>query len=808
MERRLKPTLPTYKRCLSFLGVWLVLLVVSLMIVPAPVSAHTSLLQTDPQPNSTLDHSPDLITLRFDQPLQSGFSKITVYDITKRPVTANPNVTGGGDPSTLTIGLPKLATGVYSVIWQVLSSDGHVVRGAYVFTVALPGDPPPAPVASVPDIAGESVSNRPPFLAVLLRGLRYAGIAALVGGIGIFLFAILPALAAIPEDDRPRLRRTLDQRLQRWLFIALGVALGTHLLSLLVQVATVNGITLIEALRVSQITDLVKNTTYGAVWRIEGILLLALGEWIVLLPTLNRLPFFHSSSGIIANPARPTTAMAEAEEAAPAPVWGWAVAFAAGLALLLVSVFGGHTLDVKTHPALAMLADWLHLTAMSLWFGGLILLVGLVPAFMQGTAGTTQRQTIAAMIAHFSRLALISVAVLAVTGTYAITEHTTRGTLATTTYGLVVIGKVALVLGIVLVAALNRFTLGRWIARDPNSPETVRAQTMLLRGMSAEVVLGVAVIGLTGLLTQLPPANTQATSAFTSIPVPTAAVEVIVPQPILESNGVRGVLTVTTNGPDATFDARISDPAGIRLTNVTRAMLWLNSGDRDVGVITVPLQAAEDGHYRATGQWFAIGQNWLARIVVRRQDIAEDVVLPYAIQPRPTAYAEEPIPPSPFLWPRLLPDARYGFLALGIGVALLLVVAFRPVARRALQRASSASAISLIVLGLIVAAWYSVPTTPLSGKKNPVPATADVIAQGSILYAQNCAVCHGPNGTGSGKPDSQLTASTAHRYTDGDLYWLLTNGIAGKGMPAFSTRLSPTERWQVVQYLRSITPQQ
>lgn len=532
-----------------------------------------------------------------------------------------------------------------------------------------------------------------------------------------------------------------------------------------------------------------------------------LGSGSFCYPPLTRLPFFHSSSGIVASPTRPTAATAEAEEATPAPVWGWAVAFAAGLALLLVSVFGGHTLDVKTHPALAMLADWLHLTAMSLWFGGLILIVSLVPAFMQKTAGTTQRQTIAAMIAHFSRLALISVAVLAVTGTYAITEHTTRDTLATTTYGLVVIGKVALVLGIVLVAALNRFALKRWIARDPNTPETVRAQTMLMRGMNAEVILGVAVIGLTGLLTQLPPANTQATSAFTSVPVSTAAVEVIVPQPILESNGVRGVLTVTTNGPDATFDVRISDSAGVLLNNVTRTMLWLNSGDRDVGVITVPLQAAEDGHYHATGQWFAIGQNWLARIVVRRQDIAEDVVLPYAIQPRPTAYAEEPIPPSPFLWPRLLPDARYGFLAFGIGLALLLV-AFRPVARRTLQRASWASAIGLIALGLLVAAWYSVPTTPLSGKKNPVPVTADVIAQAGILYAQNCAVCHGPNGAGTGKPGSQLTASTAHRYTDGDLYWLLTNGIAGKGMPAFSTRLSPTERWQVVQYLRSITAQQ
>ncbi|MCA1726063.1 MAG: cytochrome c, partial [Thermomicrobia bacterium] len=59
---------------------------------------------------------------------------------------------------------------------------------------------------------------------------------------------------------------------------------------------------------------------------------------------------------------------------------------------------------------------------------------------------------------------------------------------------------------------------------------------------------------------------------------------------------------------------------------------------------------------------------------------------------------------------------------------------------------------------------------------------------------------------GIGKPGTQLTAATGQRYTDGDLYWLLTNGVAGKGMPAYNTRLSPTERWQVVRYLRSILP--
>ncbi|MHB8648181.1 MAG: copper resistance CopC/CopD family protein, partial [Thermomicrobiales bacterium] len=404
-------------RHMAVVGVRLMLLIIALgaMLMPFPVAAHASLLQTDPAPNSTLDHSPETITLRFDEPLQAGFTKITVFDASQRPVTSSPNPANGTDPSAVTIGVPTLKTGVYSVLWQILSDDGHAERGAYLFTVALPGDPPPPPVASVPDIAGISTSNRPPLLAVLLRGLRYAGIAALVGGLGIFLAVILPALGAVPEEERVGLRRTLDQRMQRWLFIALGIALGAHLFSLIVQVATVNGITLGEALQWGRISNLVKNTTYGAVWRMQGILLLVLGEWLILLPAMGRLRLPRRPLGIVANPARPTVATAASDTADLTPLWGWGVAFAAGLALLLISVFGGHALDVKAHPALAMLTDFLHLTAVSLWFGGILLMVGLVPPLLHGTAGTTQRRAMSAIIGRFSQLALVSIAVLTVT---------------------------------------------------------------------------------------------------------------------------------------------------------------------------------------------------------------------------------------------------------------------------------------------------------------------------------------------------------------------------------------------------------
>jgi copper transport protein len=788
---------------------WLALLVGALggWLLPVAVGAHASLLQSDPQPNSTLDHVPQTITMRFDQNLQPGFNKVTVYDATKRPVTTANDPTSPSDPTALTVAMPQIPTGVYSVVWQVLSDDGHVVRGAFVFTVALPGDPPPAPVADLPDLVGASSSNRPPFLSVVLRGLRYGGIAALVGGIGIFLFCLFPALATLPEEERARLRRTMDERLQRWLFIALGVALATHVFTLVVQTATVNDTSLAGALRLDAMTDLVKNTTFGAVWRIVGIALLALGEWIILLPVLNRLPFSRGRLGITANPAQAQAATAdEAAVAEPAPLWGWWVALLAGLALLLVMVFGGHAIDVKAHPALAIAADWLHLVAMSFWFGGIILIAGLVPVLVRGLAAPERSRVMAAVIGRFSTLALVSMVVLAITGTYAVTVHTTRSTLGTTTYGLVVIGKVALVLCIVLLAALNRFTLRRWTAGGADA-QAARAQTFLQRGMMAEIVLGVAVIGLTGLLTQLPPANTQGASSASLVPIPSASAEVVVAQPVLEADDVKALLTVEAKGTDDTFDARVTDSAGNLRTDVQRVFLWLNSGDKDVGTINVTMTPAADGHYRVTGQWFAIGQTWLARVVVRRQDVAQDVQLPFALQPRPTAYPEESLPPTPFLWPRLLPAARIGIVLLALGMIALAGALGVRLRRTAWRRGAWIGAAALILSGLLIAGWYSVPTTPLTSRANPQPTTADVLAQGQALFAQNCAVCHGPNGAGIGKPGSAIPASIAERYTDGDLYWLITNGLPGKGMPSFNTRLSPAERWQVVRYLRSLGTQ-
>ncbi len=668
-----------------------------------PVAAHAVLIQTEPPANSTQTTAPTTITFYFDAPPQPGYSKVTVFDTLQRPVVEIKDPVPGDDAKVLIAALPKLKTDSYAVVWQVLSQDGHVAKGAFTFKVALPGDAPP-PEAVVP--LGDA-SNSPPFLDVVLRGVRYAGLAALVGGVGVLLLCFIPALDMLPDESRARIRILLDKRAQRWLFGAFGAALAAHLAVLLVQVARVNDLPLFDTVRYQLISGLLKETTFGAVWRVQGIALLVLGEWLVLLPSMGRLRLPGARFGVVANPPR-LAETAAAQNDTPIPRWGWAGAFAGGLLLLGATVLGGHTIDITVHPALAMFADWAHLSAMSLWFGGILLLGGVAPALWAGVAARESRVTLAAIIGRFSTLALWSIVVVVATGIFATTQHVTPESLTGTTYGYVLLGKIVLVAVIIAVAALNRFALQPRIQRDPTSDDAARATVRLLRLVSGEILLGIAVIGATGLLTQLShvmPRQAVAQSvAAASAPKPLLS-DVVPAIPTFEVDGVRGTLAVDSHGADVVFDVALADTAGAPRTDVQRVTLWLTSGDRDVGRIIVPLERAPTGHYFAAGQYFVIGQHWLAQIVVRRVNVAEDAQLPFALQPRPILPSDQAkTSASAFPWPHFQRQGVAGGVLAAAGLCVLLL------GRGGMTRQGRwlrYSGVALLVVGIVVIGWFS-----------------------------------------------------------------------------------------------------
>lgn len=96
---------------------------------------------------------------------------------------------------------------------------------------------------------------------------------------------------------------------------------------------------------------------------------------------------------------------------------------------------------------------------------------------------------------------------------------------------------------------------------------------------------------------------------------------------------------------------------------------------------------------------------------------------------------------------------------------------------------------------------------------NPVPATSENLAAAKTNYDSHCASCHGSAGDGKGdkadglwsKPTNFRDTGDLSRHTDGDLYWVTTKG--SWPMPAFESKLTDTQRWQLIDYIRTFAAQ-
>ena len=87
--------------------------------------------------------------------------------------------------------------------------------------------------------------------------------------------------------------------------------------------------------------------------------------------------------------------------------------------------------------------------------------------------------------------------------------------------------------------------------------------------------------------------------------------------------------------------------------------------------------------------------------------------------------------------------------------------------------------------------------------RNPLSASADVIAAGRVVFDQTCQSCHAPGGTGDRGP-ALNTGVFGHGSEDGDLFRTIREGLAGTQMPPFRG-LADDQIWQIVVYLRTLS---
>jgi copper transport protein len=470
-------------------------LLVTLALPATAASAHANLVSTTPPANAILATAPTEVLLTFSEAVRPVTGKVRVVAPDGSRVSTGEPTTNGHD-----VRIPMRGdgpNGTYLVSWRVVSADSHPIAGAFTFSVGAPSPGGPPTDTGLPTGSDSAVT------AVLpeVRWLGYIGLVLLVGSV-LVLSALWPR----------RLDRAAPTRLV-WLGTGL-VALAT-IGEAALQIPYVAGG--FGQIRASDVQEAL-GSQYGAAHVIRlGVLAAAL---FLIRPVLRGR--------------------------------AWA---ADRVLLAVLGVIGLGTWAVSGHPSaspapmVTVLADLVHIGAMSVWIGGLVVL----SAFLLPRANARE---LGAIVPVWSRWATTAVGALLVTGAVqALVEIGTPAALFRTTYGWLVLTKIGLVGVILLVALFSRRLVEPIVvtgatlpaagrkeripvaartggatdqahadppvpvepatpAADPVPPEPAALARRLRRLVMAEAVIAAVVIGVASVLVQTTPAR-SATAAAT-----------------------------------------------------------------------------------------------------------------------------------------------------------------------------------------------------------------------------------------------------------------------------------------------------
>ncbi|MEU8993471.1 copper resistance protein CopC [Streptomyces caniferus] len=431
----------------------------------APASAHAALTGSTPAQGSVVDHAPEQVTLTFSEGVAMGDDSIRVLDPQGKRVDRG-KLRNLCSDSVVKYGAglpPGLRDGTYTVSWQAVSADSHPVAGAFTFSVGAPSKTS-APVPQ--QKAGGGLVGA---LYGVARYLAYAGFVLLVGG-AAFVVACRPAAALVRSVQR--------LVVQGWALLT-----GTTVAMLLLRTPYTGSGDLADVLDLGGLQQVLVTKPGAAL--VSRLLLLAAAALFVavLFGTYARLqepagqPAEGSAPGEGDAAAGTKDADAAGETAVdPADLARQRRDLTFGLAFGGVIVGAGlaSTWALAEHastglqPAVAMPVDVLHLLAVATWLGGLAALV--VSLYWGPPVERTA-------VRRFSRIAFGSVLVLVATGVYQSWRQVgSWRALTDTTYGWLLLLKVALVVVLVGIAWVSRRWTGRLTeVRAAEDPAEVRA---------------------------------------------------------------------------------------------------------------------------------------------------------------------------------------------------------------------------------------------------------------------------------------------------------------------------------------------
>ena len=514
----------------------LALVIVALLTVLAPAqlaSAHAILLTSEPAPSAVLDESPTEIALFFNEFVDTVFGKIRILDSAGNVVQTVKPIQDAANHTIVRAPISPLEPGTYVVVWRVASDDSHPVQGSFSFQIGNKS-------TVISATAQYQVLERHGLARLfdVIRWVTYLGVVLLIGGIGL--------LQAV-RTDRLSPRSTLAL-IGGWAFAALGtleglIAYGPH----------VSGLKIYKAVDLSLLSETL-TTQYGKMQLARLVLLGIIGILILVIQ-------FRGT-------------------------WWWK--FGAWVSLVGVTLtlsLAGH--PVVTNPvALSVGLDMLHLLAVSLWVGPLLIIV-----YDRNMWLATDESTSAPSLQWFSRTAGFAVPVIVLTGTLqAWLMLDGFGQILDSRYGRTLIVKVCLVVVLIALGAVSRKAMQR------------KQSGSLRQSMGIEVLFGLIILALTSTLVAMPPKGT------------------IEPAP-LSSTSFQGQMIVELSLTSARVGqsevhilVAMADGSLIRVDSATARM---SMPLRNIPNGPIALQETRPNHFSGVTE-FAYSGEWVVEILVKQ----------------------------------------------------------------------------------------------------------------------------------------------------------------------------------------------
>ncbi len=606
-----------------------------LLMAPNGADAHAFITESSPEANAVVPEAPASVEMTFSEPLEWSYSKAELYDQTGNAV-ANTSVHRGASDYDMVLELPSdLPDGTYSVLWRTLSTaDGHTAQNYFAFTVGSEADVVAVTQPTIED-------SGPTWQQAVSRWLALLGLAGAVAAWPVWLAVSRPGLARKWHVARPA---TVAAR--RFAMAAIALALAGNVVALLVQASALD-----EGNLLDDIATTVRDTRYGHLW------LLRIGLVLVYAYALQWVAWWWPYR----RPIRSALAVALA---ATLPVPYSLIA---------------HASAQTTGHDVAIMNDYLHLLAASLWAGGLALMATVFGAVGYRRVAPDLVSILGRTLPRFSTLALTAWVVMLLSGLYsAWLQVGSWDALRDTDYGTTLLIKLALLVPVLALAAYNLVVVTRRLSRRASLPHTARRLGLTVL---AEIALAVVVFLVVGSLTAQAPAREEASAASTGQTVQ------------LSGSDTNATMRVTPGaaGPNR-IDITLTDPSPAG----TEVLLRVEQSARDTGQQEIPLDPTANGAWAHQGSELSLTGDWDLELIVRPSGgIEQRLHGTVSIQSEHAAHEAGTAGPS---WVLTSASAVVGMLAIA-GGSLSLFAGWQVARRR--TGVAVAAGIAGIVVGVL-----------------------------------------------------------------------------------------------------------